>query len=149
MKRKVLGLSLLFLPITLKTVEHDRLKTVEHYRLNMVEKSYVKESVTATVYNAIEGQTDSTPLITATGFKIDKQNFPRIIAVSKDLEKSFPMGSVVEVCGVGEYEGSYTVEDRMHPRWKKKIDILVPDHIKTGKWKNVNVSLLRSTSNTP
>jgi 3D (Asp-Asp-Asp) domain-containing protein len=95
--------------------------------------------VTATVYNAIEGQTDNSPLITASGFKIDKENFPMIIAVSKDLEKKFPLGSEVEVCNVDHLEGIYRVEDRMHHRWRKKIDILVPDSIKLGKWTNARI----------
>lgn len=118
---------------------HTSLISLEHTSLNIVE-----EKVTATVYNAIEGQTDDTPLITATGFKINKKNFPRIIAVSKDLERKFPMGTVVEVCNVNySLEGEYRVEDRMHSRWRKKIDILVPDSIKLGKWTNVKLKLLQ------
>jgi len=51
------------------------------------------EYVTATVYHAVEGQTDSTPLITASGKKINANNpaSHRWIAVSRDLE---PLGFV-------------------------------------------------------
>ena len=29
------------------------------------------------------------------------------------------------------------VRDRMHKRWRKRIDFLVPESIKGGKWENV------------
>lgn len=105
------------------------------------EKPEIKSVVTATVYNAVPEQTNSEPLITASGFVIDKDSFPNIIAVSRDLERKFPMGSKVRISGTS-HDGIYRVEDRMHKRWRKKIDILVPDSIKTGKWKKVSVVLM-------
>ena len=97
------------------------------------------EVVTATVYNAVESQTNSEPLVTASGFVIDKEEFPNIIAVSRDLEDRFPLGSTVRISGTS-FDGIYVVEDRMHRRWRKKIDILVPDSIKLGKWRKVVIS---------
>lgn len=97
--------------------------------------------VTATVYNAVPEQTNSENLVTASGFIIDKDSFPKIIAVSRDLEKKFPMGTKVSIQGT-DFDGIYTVEDRMHKRWRKKIDILVPDSIKLGKWRKVIMRLV-------
>lgn len=105
------------------------------------EKPKIRSVVTATVYNAMPEQTNSEPLITASGFVIDKDSFPNIIAVSRDLERKFPMGSKVRISGTS-HDGVYYVRDRMHRRWRKKIDILVPDSIKQGKWKKVSVVLM-------
>jgi len=96
--------------------------------------------VTATIYHAVPEQTDSTPDRTATMFKIDLNN-PRkhnIIAVSRDLEKlGFTMGTQVIVCGAGDLDGIWNIEDRMHKRWKQRIDFLVNTTRKGGKWENV------------
>lgn len=98
--------------------------------------------VTATIYHAVPGQTDSTPDLTASMFKIDLKN-PRkhnIIAVSRDLEAlGFELGTQVIVSGAGELDGIWNVEDRMHSRWKRKIDFLVNITRKGGKWENVTI----------
>ena len=82
--------------------------------------------VDATIYHAVEGQTDSTPLITASGKHIDPSNPAghRWIAVSRDLEElGFVFGKRVMVMGAQHMDGIYTVEDRMNRRWTKRIDI--------------------------
>ena len=101
--------------------------------------------VTATIYHAVPEQTDSTPDITASGARIDINNplKHRWIAVSRDLEdKGFVFGVKVCVTGAGDFDGIWTVQDRMNPRWTNRIDFLVNQEIKGGKWENVRVEII-------
>lgn len=101
--------------------------------------------VTATVYNAVPGQTDNTPLITASGAHISEENAINHcwVAVSRDLEaQGFKMRSKILVEGTGMYDGVWTIQDRMNRRWKKKIDFLVNEEVKLGKWKNIKITLI-------
>ena len=97
--------------------------------------------VTATIYHAVEEQTDSTPGITASGYEINMKDplSDRIIAVSWDLENEykFKMGDMVHISGTPMLDGIWFVRDRMNPRFRKRIDFLVPQSIKGGKWENV------------
>lgn len=54
------------------------------------------------------------------------------------------MGQQVRVCGAGELDGIWTIEDRMNKRWTKRIDFLVNKSRKYGKWKNVSMELLHN-----
>lgn len=106
--------------------------------------------VTATVYNAVPSQTDSTPHITATGFVINVENpiEHRIIAVSRDLEqKGFTMGTAVCVENAGKMNGVWTVRDRMNKRWRNKIDFLVNEETTLGKWDDVIIRKTTQISN--
>ena len=101
--------------------------------------------VTATIYHATPEQTDSTPDITASNKKIDLSNplKHRWIAVSRDLEeKGLTFGVKVCVTGAGNFDGIWTVQDRMNRRWSHRIDFLVNKEIKGGKWENVRVEIL-------
>lgn len=86
---------------------------------------YTKVSVS--MYTIEEKQTDSTPLLTASGFRVDsiKPKKHKIIAVSRDLKKKLGWGEKVRIEGIGKWDGVYRVEDLMHSRWKNKIDILI------------------------
>lgn len=96
--------------------------------------------VTATVYNAVPSQTDSDPLITASLKKINPNKPQRWIAVSRDLEQlGINLGDTVCVENAGHMNGQWVVEDRMNRRWRKRIDFLVHDSIKLGKWNNVKL----------
>jgi len=100
--------------------------------------------VTATVYNAVPNQTDSTPLITASNKHIDADNpgKHRWLAVSRDLEAyGFVFGAEVCVENAGKMNGIWTVEDRMNKRFTNKIDFLVDNNIVLGKWDNVKITL--------
>lgn len=98
--------------------------------------------VTATIYNAVPEQTDSDPLITASLKEIDPNNPQRWIAVSRDLEDlGITLGSVVCIDNAGEMNGEWAVEDRMNKRWRRRIDFLVHDSIRLGKWTNVKIRL--------
>lgn len=95
--------------------------------------------ITGTVYNAVEAQCDGSPLRTADGSYINKDKVnsgeTRWIAVSRDLLEIFKYGDKVEVCGAGEeYDGIWEIHDTMNSRFESRIDFLVPDEIKVGKW---------------
>lgn len=103
--------------------------------------------VTATIYHAVPEQTNEDYLTTASLKQINPDNpaIHRWIAVSRDLEKlGFTMGSRVCIMGTGELDGVWTIEDRMNKRWKKRIDFLVNETRKYGKWKNISIELLQS-----
>lgn len=103
------------------------------------------EQVTATIYHAVEGQTDSTPFVTASGKHINPDNPAehRWIAVSRDLEPlGFVFGCKVMVTGADQMDGVYTVQDRMNKRWTMRIDFLVNESMRGGKWENVTIQLL-------
>ena len=102
---------------------------------------YDVTDVIATTYTPSEKETDSTPLITASGFKINPKNPKkhRIIAVSRDLKKKYKFGTRVKISGAGKYSGEYVVRDVMNKRYKKRIDILIGHKDKQTKCKNVKI----------
>jgi 3D (Asp-Asp-Asp) domain-containing protein len=101
-------------------------------------------SVVATIYHAVPEQTNSDPGHTATMFKLDLTNPRRhnIIAVSRDLEQYFPMGSIVCIENAGVMNGVWQVQDRMNKRFTDRIDFLVNASQRYGKWENVKVTLI-------
>src|SRR5210317_1057338 len=108
-------------------------------------KFIVSVLVTATVYNAVPGQTDDTPLITASGAHINAENAIGHcwVAVSRNLEaQGFKMGRKILVEGTGIYDGVWTIQDRMNKRWINKIDFLVNEDVKYGKWENLKITLI-------
>ena len=101
----------------------------------------IPDIVTLTTYSVSEGETDSTPLITASGFKINPNNPKRhrIIAVSRDLKRKYKFGQKVRIEGAGKYNGIYTIRDLMHHRWKNKIDILINPSDKHTKLRRIKM----------
>ena len=101
--------------------------------------------VTATIYHATPSQTHSTTFITARN-QIINPDCPlchRWIAVSRDLEaKGLTFGVKVRVTGTGYLDGIWTVQDRMNQRWENRIDFLVNDSIKSGKWDKVRIEII-------
>lgn len=98
--------------------------------------------VTATVYHAVAGQCDNSPLVTASGAKISSAESAydhRYLAVSRDLLDVFPYGTIVEVSGCGELDGVYTVADTLNKRYKGYIDILINPDMQGGKWEGVRI----------
>ena len=111
-----------------------------------VNEEVVPDIVTLTTYSIGINETDSTPLITASGYKI-KPNNPkkqRIIAVSRDLKRKYKFGQKVRIKNAGKYNGVYTVRDVMHHRWKKKIDILINPNDKDTKLKKVKLYMVKN-----
>lgn len=88
-------------------------------------------TVTATVYQAVAGQTDASPFITADNSRIRPRygSHTRWLALSPDLLKQgggkFNYGDKVQVGGVSpQLDGVYTVHDTMNRRHRHRIDIL-------------------------
>jgi 3D (Asp-Asp-Asp) domain-containing protein len=133
----ILSFIILFLPSELRR---------EEARINEYVSSVApSEVVTLTTYSPTVEQTDSTPLITASGFKINEGNPKRhrIIAVSRDLKRKYKFGTKLRIKGAGKYDGTYTVRDVMNKRYKKRIDILVGKSDKQTKVKKVKVYKLK------
>jgi len=87
--------------------------------------------VTATVYQAVPGQTDRSPFITADNSRIRPRygSHTRWLALSPDLLKQgggrFHYGDKVQVSQVSpQLDGVYTVHDTMNRRHRRRIDIL-------------------------
>tara|TARA_Y100001963_G_C6547862_1_gene338485 strand:- start:193 stop:594 length:402 start_codon:yes stop_codon:yes gene_type:complete len=102
--------------------------------------------VTATIYHADPKQTDDTPFITASGAQIEEccPGDHRWIAVSKDLEQQgFLFGVRVKITGTNSpLDGYWVIQDRMHPRWDRRIDFLVDNSITGGKWEDVKIEIV-------
>jgi len=90
-------------------------------------------AVTLTAYNAVPGQTDSTPFETASG----AYSNPEIVAArSANLADELPFGTIIavdgtnaskEACGysaVAPLIGYRVIEDSMNPRYTDRIDVL-------------------------
>jgi len=95
------------------------------------EDNYIWDSldVTATAYNSLAYQTNSNPHITAFGDSL----IPglKYIAVSRDLLKlGLKRNTPVKIEGL---EGFYLVKDKMHYRWKKRIDVYMGIDVKAAK----------------
>lgn len=85
--------------------------------------------VTASAYNSTRHQTDSNPFITAFGDSL-KPGL-HYIAVSKDLiQKGLKYNTPVKIEG---FDSIYYVKDRMHARWKNKIDIYMGVDVKAAR----------------
>lgn len=86
-------------------------------------------TVTASAYNSVKSQTNSNPNITAFGDSL----YPGLsyIAVSRDLyRKGLLHNTPVKIEG---FDSIYWVKDRMHPRWKNKIDIYMGEDVKAAR----------------
>lgn len=101
--------------------------------------SMKKLKVTATAYNSLPAQTDSTPDIAAWGDRL--RPGMKVIAVSRDLLKKYGLKhrDKVRISGL---KGEYEVLDKMNKRWKKKIDIYMgKDRRKALKWGRKDVTI--------
>jgi len=111
----------------------------EELRINTMIETITPEIVTLTTYKANAAETDSTPNITASGFKITNPKKHRIIAVSRDLKKKYKFGQKIRVTGAGKYDGTYRVHDVMNKRYTKRIDILIGDNDKQTKLRKIKI----------
>ncbi len=85
--------------------------------------------VTATAYNSLAYQTDSNPNITAFGDSLHPGL--KYIAVSRDLlTLGLKHNTPVIIEGL---EGVYLVKDKMHSRWKNRIDVYMGVDVKAAK----------------
>ena len=136
-----LNLILSFIVLFLPTEFEDEEKRIDEY-ISSVAPS---EVVTVTTYTPSVEECDSTPLITASGFKISERNPKRhrIVAVSRDLKRKYKFGTKIRIKGAGKYDGTYTIRDVMNPRFRKRIDILVSKRDKQTKVRKVKVYKLK------
>lgn len=95
-------------------------------------------TVTASAYNSTRHQTDNNPHITAFGDSLK----PGLsyIAVSNDLfRKGLKHNVPVKIEG---FDSIYFVKDRMHSRWKNRIDIYMGVDVKSAKeWGRKKVTI--------
>lgn len=86
-------------------------------------------AVTATAYNSLAYQTNSQPNIGAFGDTLKPGM--KCIAVSRDLLKlGLTHNTPVTIDG---FDGVYLVKDKMHWRWRKRIDIYMGTDVKAAK----------------
>jgi 3D (Asp-Asp-Asp) domain-containing protein len=111
----------------------------EEIRVNKMIETITPEIVTLTTYKANAAETDSTPNITASGFKITNPKKHRIIAVSRDLKKKYKFGQKIRIVGAGKYDGTYRVHDVMNKRYTKRIDILIGANDKQTKLRKIKI----------
>jgi 3D (Asp-Asp-Asp) domain-containing protein len=83
--------------------------------------------VDLSTYKADTSETDSTPLVTASGFKLDSLNPKkhRVIAISRDLKELFSFGDKVKLSNAGKFNGIWFIRDLMNKKYRNKIDILI------------------------
>lgn len=105
----------------------------------------VTEDVTATVYNAVPSQCNDDVAHTASMYRLNLDDVlsHRIVAMERTMmaEYGIHYGDRVLVEGAGRWDGEWQVEDTMNKRFagQHKIDFLVPENIKHGKWENVKL----------
>lgn len=105
----------------------------------------ISATATATIYNAVPEQCNETPSITASGRVIDSSQVQdlRIVAMERTMmqRNGIHYGDTILVKGAGHYDGEWVVEDTMHPRnaGQDRIDFLVPEDIKLGRWEGVKI----------
>lgn len=126
----ILSMVMVFLPYELKREELEVKKMLE---------TITPDIVTLTTYKATESETDSTPNITASGFKITNPKKQRIVAVSRDLKRKMKWGSKIRIVGAGKYDGTYRVHDLMNKRYRKRIDILIDKNDKQTKLRKIKI----------
>ena len=136
-KRTTILIVLVFVFIPFECTIHGLERIHEAVKVDEV----IPDIVTLTTYSVSESETDSTPLITASGFKLNANNpkSHRIIAVSRDLKRKYKFGQKVRIEGAGKYNGIYTIRDLMHHRWKNKIDILINPSDKHTKLRKIKM----------
>lgn len=105
---------------------------------HLPEKEMIKMQVYSTAYTSRLKRKNAKYPVGAWGDALTPSC--RCIAVSADLIK---MGLIYESkVRIDELEGEYTVMDKMHPKWRKKIDIYMGDDFKRAKyWGNRTVTI--------
>ena len=126
-------------------------------RKPLVEASGPTYTVTATAYQAVAGQTDDEPFVTADNSRIqpDYSSKTHWMALSQDLlvrwGGKFQYGDQVWVSGISpQLDGLYTVHDTMNKRHRHCLDILTHPREKFDIFtKDVKIRLARVQEPTP
>jgi 3D (Asp-Asp-Asp) domain-containing protein len=136
-------LKFLLLPVTMM-VTLGSCEEIEDEKLNF--DDWQKITVTASAYNSLVKQGEGNPLITAWGDTLNPG--VQSIAVSRDLmKKGLDYQTPVKIEG---FEGVFIVNDKMHPRWRNKIDIYMgANKEKALKWGRRKVEIAFPAKNEP
>ena len=120
------GMSAFLAPRVLNRVQPRRTRRVA----TLIARS-TTYTVTATAYQAIPGQTDDEPFVTADNSRIKPSygSKKRWMALSRDLLKpwggKFAFGDKVHVRGISpQLDGVYTIHDTMNRRHRHCMDVL-------------------------
>lgn len=107
----------------------------------------VFHSVSVTGYSSRAEETDETPFLTA----INTITAPGVVALSRDLLRTFTPGAPFDfgdrilISGVGVYQ----VEDTMHPRWSRRVDVWFPSTAEAVAWGRRDTYIARVNETTP
>lgn len=123
---KLLALPL-FILVTLGSCEKSKVDKAD----KVDTKDWQKLTVTASAYNSLKRQGEGNPFVTAWGDTLQPE--VQSIAVSRDLiKRGLKHQTPVKIEG---FEGVFIVNDKMHPRWRNKIDIYMgADKEKALEW---------------
>jgi len=100
-----------------------------------------QDTVTATTYKLTTRENGPYGNVLASGFKANKE-YPgndRVVAVSRDLLKKYPLHTDILIKGAGKLDGIWKVEDVMNKRFRKRIDFLLNWKVKHNKFNNVTI----------
>lgn len=94
--------------------------------------------VTASAFNSVPSQTDGNPTIAAWGDTLSPGM--KCIAVSRDLiSKGLHHNAKIKIEG---FEGIFLVKDKMHFRWRNRIDIYMGTDIGAARaWGKKNLKI--------
>lgn len=98
-----------------------------------------------TVYHAKESQCNSDIQHTASMFKLNLKDpeSHKIVAMERTMMKQYGLhyGDLIKIEGTNSRDGVYQIQDTMNKRFagKHKIDILINNDSKIGKWNNVKI----------
>ena len=85
--------------------------------------------VTATAYNSVDNQTEGHPQVTAWGDTL--RPGMNAVAVSRDLLKlGLDHNAKMKIEG---FDSIFLVKDKMHYRWRKRIDIYMGKNVKAAR----------------
>jgi 3D (Asp-Asp-Asp) domain-containing protein len=101
-----------------------------------------QDTVTATTYKLTARENGPYGNVLASGFRANKE-YPgddRVVAVSRDLLKKYPLHTDVLIKGAGKLDGIWKVEDVMNKRFRKRIDFLLNWKVKHNKFNNVIIT---------
>lgn len=104
----------------------------------MIKLLLIFQIVTATTYTLDPKENGPYGNQLASGFKANPKT-DRIIAVSRDLLKTYPFHSKVIVSNAGKFNGVWIVEDVMNKRYRKRIDFLIANKSDQNKFYKVKI----------
>lgn len=139
------AMALFLIPTGARTGHVDEMMPLIGQLRHVESWALVSDDVVATVYNAVLSQCNDDVAHTASMFPLNLDDIAsnHVIAMERTMmaEYGIRYGDVVLVEGTSLYDGVWRVEDTMNRRFagQHKIDILVPNYVRSGKWTGVKV----------